>query len=606
MQEGYVILRKIINKRGIKILKDRKVLSSLIEDLIPTNIREKTSLQLAVGAGVAELFADIDKKDKNAARAKIETIKKYISDDIGLNEQRTLYIVNAFMYGIGMEAVSVNPNESGNYKELAEKYEKEGHNELAKLLYDVVSDVGNDEVKYHTGMSLLHSDLPDARVRGVEILKTLTSRKDAMYAVGMEYLEGKTVVRNFDSAYKYIASSLPYPRGLLEMGKLHFYGWGVKADINKAIKLLEQYIKVSSKGKDGETENTDALINAGPCLTECYYEDILLRKSLRSLDKLTYLADYKGFRMAQKYLFSYYSDKDSDHYNEFMSAKYKKKLEKNRENPCLKLNSMRGNMNSLMMSLKVTGALYMHSMEQFEDCAIALKDHLLLGEELNENGLEDNAALSYLLMAEMLFSTEAMENNILRAEIYLKNYLDRVSQIKDKKNYSKALVIYSRLLFEHKLSTPKWKSADECIELAEKLTGESVREEIMEDMLKKVRYFGHKGEMLKAAGYLEKAVEYGYHGDYSIIGMVYLNGEDGIDKDEEKGFYWLKKFYDEYMMERLTLTEQIDIGSIEFMLGKCYKNGTGVKESKDDAIVYFERASDHGSKEAKEIIDLLA
>ncbi|MCR4741015.1 MAG: hypothetical protein K5886_12255, partial [Lachnospiraceae bacterium] len=681
MQDGYIILRKIIKNRGMEILNDRKVLSGLIEDLMPTNIREKTSLQLAVSSGVAEMFHDFCSLSRPGMNARVSSVNSYITEELGLTQSRASYIINAFMYGVGMDAVSVDPYETIDYRELAEKYENEGHKDIALLLYEIVRNAGDEDTKYSSGMALLKSDIKDAKKKGIEILKTLTCKKEAMYAVGMEYLEnilkergavnrgpagkdlfgedlsgwsfydeddpeGDHSVRGLsegsigipddlrgdhpagglsegslmdrgrsesadEAAHKdslknaadYFAKALPYPPAMLELGKLYFYGWGVKADLHKAIRLFEQYLKAKEKGHaDSKEEDITAIMNATPFLIQCYYEDILQTRSFRSLEKLAELADYRGWRMAQKYLVSYYSDTESDHANEFLASKYKKKLSKNRENPYLVLGRIRGGMNSLLMNLRVTGALYGFSDGKHLQCAMALRDHLLLGEELNESGFEDNAALCYLLMGEMLFTTGVMQKNLLRAEIYIKNYLDRVSGEKDKKNYSRALIIYSRLLLDHKLGPGRWNSADECIKLAERLTGESIREEIMEDMLKKVRFFGHRGDMGKAVAYLEKAVEYGYQDDYSIIGTVYLNGDEGIERDEKKGFYWLKKFYDDYMMERLKLTDSVDIGAIEYRLYECYKTGTGVEKNDEDAMLYYERALDHGNMEARELV----
>ena len=394
------------------------------------------------------------------------------------------------------------------------------------------------------------------------------------------------------------------------MGKLYFYGWGVKPDIHKAIRLFEQYLKTNSRGetdsKNIEAEDISAVLNATPFLIECYYEDILCTKSFRSMEKLTSLADFQGWRMAQRYLLSYYSDAESDHYNEFQAEKYQRKLAKNKENPYLRLSRLHGNMGSLMMELKITSALYMHAEGAFNDSAVNLRDHLILGEELNPDGHEDNGALSYLLMGEMFIKSGAVMKNLLRAEIYIKNYLETVSEIKEPKNYTNALIIYSKLLLEHRLGTPKWNSADKCLELAEEISGEPIKEELIADMLKMVRYYGNRGESEKAIICLEKAVDFGYRDDYSIIGMVYLNGDDGIQKDEEKGFYWLKKFYDDYMMERLTPSEEVDLGPIEFMLGECYYNGIGVGSSREDAIVYYQRAVEHGSVSAKEKINYIA
>ncbi len=606
MDKGYVILRKIIKNRGTGILKDKKVFSSLLEDLIPGTSREKTALQVAISTGVAELFYGIDELDDAGRSGRISHIEGFLTEELGITEIRASYVLNAFSYALGFDFVEIDLSESAGYRELADRYEKEGRKDIARLLYEVVSDVGNDEVRYRTGTALLRSEVADAREKGFEILKRC-DKKEAFYLVGMEYIDGKLAERDFKKAAYYLTKAAPYKKAVLELGKLYFYGWGVRPDLHKAIKLFEQYLKSGTREKkDVEDEDVAMVLNATPFLIECYYEDILCTKSFRSMEKLTSLADYHGWRMAQKYLLSYYSDEESDHYNDFLSEKYRRKLARNKINPYVKSASLRGGLTSLMMNLKITGALYMHSDGKYEEAAVNLRDHLILGEELNEDGYEDNGALSYLLMGELFFRSGAVAKNLLRAEIYIKNYLETVSQIKEPKNYTNALIIYSKLLLEHKLGTPKWNSADKCLELAEEISGEPVKQEMISDMLKMVRYYGNRGESRKAILCLEKAVDYGYRDDYSIIGMVYLNGDDGIEKDVDKGFYWLKKFYDDYMMERLELEEEVDVGLIEYQLGECYYNGIGVGTSVDTAVDFYERAADHGLPAAREKVNLKA
>ncbi|MCR5789527.1 MAG: hypothetical protein K6G83_06505 [Lachnospiraceae bacterium] len=597
-----MILKKIIRKRGTDILHDKKVLASLLEDLIPGQNKEKTTLQLAISAGIAELFYAAQAGEVSARSGRVSHIKNYMTEELGLTEQRAAYVVNAFSYALDFDYVEIDPNETVDLKALAERYEKEGHKEIAKHLYEAVSHVGNDEVKLHTGTALLKSDVKEAREKGFEILKR-TDRKEARCLVGIEYIEGKNVPRDFAKAFAYLSKAMPYPKAMLELGKMYFYGWGTKADMHKAIRLFEQYLKAMA---GNEETDISAMLNATPFLIQCYYEDILCTKSFRSMEKLTNLADYHGWRMAQKYLHAYFADEESDHYNAFQKEKYEKKLARNKENPYVKTNSLRGGMGSLLMNVKITGALYMHADGQYNDCAVNLRDHLILGEETDQGGVEDNGALSYLLMGELFFRSTAVERNLLRAEIYIKNYLDTVSRIREPKNYTNALVLYSKLLLEHKLGTPKWNSADECLRLAEEISGEPVKEELIADLIKMVRFYGNRGEQAKAVLCLEKAVDFGYRDDYSIIGMVYLNGDDGIEKDEKKGFYWLKKFYDDYMMERLTLSEELDPGPIEYQLAECYYHGIGVKDSREDASVYYERALEHGEKRAQEKINLMA
>ncbi len=621
MNKGFTVLRKIVSKRGIEILHDKKVLSSLLEDLIPGQSREKTTLQLAVASGVAELFYAIRTDGEAERNGRLAQIEAFMTDELGLTPQRSSFVLNAFSYAMGLKYVEVDPNESTDYKELALQYEKSGHKDIARLLYDVVNSVGNDETRYRSGIALLKCDVKEAREKGFEILKR-SDRKEAMYLVGIEYIEGKLTDRDFSKAGFYLSKAVPYPKAMLELGKLYFYGWGVKSDLHKCIKLFERYIKESSRGREGRLTGADgrapgerdgvfendiaAALNATPFLIECYYEDILCTRSFRSMEKLTALADYHGWRMAQKYLMSYYSDRESDHFNEFQAEKYKKKLLRNRENPYVREASLKGSMGSLMMNLKITGALCMHAEGSYQDAAVNLRDHLILGEEINENGCENNGVLSYLLMGELFIKSGAVARNLLRAEIYIKNYLEAVSEVKEPKNYTNALILYSKLLLEHRLGTPKWNSADHCLELAEEISGEPVKEMMISEMLKLVKYYGNHGELKKAILCLEKAVDYGYRDDYSIIGMVYLNGDDGIERDVDKGFYWLKKFYDDYMMERLNTEDEIDLGPIEYQLGECYYNGLGVGSSREDAIVYYERAADRGLQVAREKIDIIA
>ena len=62
-----------------------------------------------------------------------------------------------------------------------------------------------------------------------------------------------------------------------------------------------------------------------------------------------------------------------------------------------------------------------------------------------------------------------------------------------------------------------------------------------------------EAENYPAATYaLEKAVELGYREDYSAISMFYLNDEIG-PKDISRGYYWAKRFYDDYRNGRLHL-----------------------------------------------------
>ncbi len=80
-------------------------------------------------------------------------------------------------------------------------------------------------------------------------------------------------------------------------------------------------------------------------------------------------------------------------------------------------------------------------------------------------------------------------------------------------------------------------------------------------------------------GYIEalgNAVDHGYKGDYHFIGIGLLTGILGIQKDFDKGYYWLKRFFDEYRAGNLDELEEPSE-----MVEVCYNLGTAA------AVNYF-------------------
>ena len=53
---------------------------------------------------------------------------------------------------------------------------------------------------------------------------------------------------------------------------------------------------------------------------------------------------------------------------------------------------------------------------------------------------------------------------------------------------------------------------------------------------------------------MEKAVNLGYRGDYSLIYKIYLSGYGNVPVNYSKGAMWLERFYNDYKNDELTLS----------------------------------------------------
>lgn len=76
------------------------------------------------------------------------------------------------------------------------------------------------------------------------------------------------------------------------------------------------------------------------------------------------------------------------------------------------------------------------------------------------------------------------------------------------------------------------------------------------------------GDCAESLKHFEKAVELGYNEDYSMIGVLYIAGQYGVEQKIEKGIYWLTRFYTEYKAGKLKLKNH------ECLFTTCY--GLGV------------------------------
>lgn len=88
--------------------------------------------------------------------------------------------------------------------------------------------------------------------------------------------------------------------------------------------------------------------------------------------------------------------------------------------------------------------------------------------------------------------------------------------------------------------------------------------------------------------YLEKAAELGHHKSMFELGHIFYNGEV-TKQDYEKALFWLKKAAEENE-------------AAIFKVAEMYRLGHGCEENMEEAIVWYDRATNKGSIEAMNIL----
>ena len=145
------VLKQIINQRGTSILKNRKVLAGFVADLLNEKPKEQVTLKMAIVEGVGEYFYNMIDVEMNCVNAQKYKVNQLLTEKMGLVPERAEFIMNTFMYAIGLEneissteAKEKNWHDRDNaYLNLAEKYLLAGKPEIAEELFYLSSNTGN-------------------------------------------------------------------------------------------------------------------------------------------------------------------------------------------------------------------------------------------------------------------------------------------------------------------------------------------------------------------------------------------------------------------------------------------------------------------------------
>lgn len=73
-----------------------------------------------------------------------------------------------------------------------------------------------------------------------------------------------------------------------------------------------------------------------------------------------------------------------------------------------------------------------------------------------------------------------------------------------------------------------------------------IKEKIIQELKKFFEEIKYNKDWVKAIEAMERAVNFGYKGDYSIIGRVYFDGVGNLLPNHKKAFEWLSRFYLDY------------------------------------------------------------
>ena len=79
-----------------------------------------------------------------------------------------------------------------------------------------------------------------------------------------------------------------------------------------------------------------------------------------------------------------------------------------------------------------------------------------------------------------------------------------------------------------------------------KMMSNEIKEKIIQELKKFFEEIKYNKDWVKAIEAMERAVNFGYKGDYSIIGRVYFDGVGNLLPNHKKAFEWLSRFYLDY------------------------------------------------------------
>lgn len=438
--------------------------------------------------------------------------------------------------------------------------------------------------------------------KGLEILELVKTDESLMF-LSKTYLEGKLVERNLTASIKYLMDEnlIHYrnPDVYYEKGKRYFYGLGCEIDIKESIFCFERYL--DEKIYDPNDEGTFiCLYKTIPFLTELYYEDLMINNSVDSLNKLQNYAEYHGNKMAQRYLWRYYSDKDNLYRDSRMAGKFKRlyiygkrRIYKSLEISMLKivngLELLNGHLENIALDISLDN-------NECIDALLSFSNHLLR----ENDGERDNfLANSYYAVAELLFKINP-RNPICRVRII--NYLDNYFLLTDDKEddkYLEALQLWIKIWafqisFGQEFAYHKPLKILNCIKRRNGDVDKNIEGLLYSNLYDK---YNKEKNYWKAAEYLEKLCKCGFDCESALgaIKFIYL-------KQIDEGYLLINNAYNKYLNGESVYI--FDIGYSEYLIG-FYRLLHRDRFAYLEAISLWKAAIDHCGEDGSGALNIM-
>ena len=450
---------------------------------------------------------------------------------------------------------------------------------------------------YELGKILIEKEEVQNVDLGIEMLDMSDYDKACLFLSDL-LLKGEIVERDLEKSFELLLS-YNLPDFLYERGKRLFYGLGCEINIVESIKCFEKYLNEQIQDPDDKCSYF-YLYKAIPFLTELYYEDLVLNNSVASLEKLQIYSEYHGNKMAQRYLWRYYSDEDNLYRDELEANKYKLMYKKGIRQS---YSSLEITLSKIITGLELVTGYAQREAEEFDyvDYILSFGNHILYENEIpDDNRNEDDSITnSYYAVAEILLDKKSTNTVCaVRAQNYLENFLSLTVE-KNSEKYFEAL----RYLLRSLIMQPK----NDC--LYEFRYNKALRvinylnknNENVNTIYKKVVYlrllekYSHTDNYRKIVECCDELYELG-HEDYrclsGCIKFIYLNeAEEGYNIIND--CYYRYSLGEEVAINNITLVEYL-IGVYRLKNVKRYevyeslqfwKNAIGHCEGKDSSIL---------------------
>lgn len=323
---------------------------------------------------------------------------------------------------------------------------------------------------------MMNSNWLDSKIIGFEFLSVfyqfceiypINLENEISHCLGEEYLKGVAVEKDENKTNKLIYNAIVGRDDYL-LGLIYYNGWGVEPDLQKAIYNFEAVVEENRLYGYNMTDESDVISNMRknrviaetiPLLIECYYEDLLINDSVRSLEKLEIIAEYWEWKQAARYLYWYYMDKDNIYQCDITAKRYK----------------------DILCNIMVDSE-YIKDSRKIDAERIAMS-YWLMG--LFGSTEKDKKIEPYFYFAKAFANGRGVKKNFLRAEIYIRIYIELSTRDNDEL-YRKALKMYADFLVKYSKNSYRYIVASEYLNSYE----EKDLEDGYEEFIRKTTRYG--------------------------------------------------------------------------------------------------------------------